>query len=85
MHSGLMSVLLLCMASVISAFYVPYYTLQKGELNYAGSAEKRSFLGYGNGRQEKREFNADDLTLRFGKRGDPLEFQPDHLSLRFGR
>ncbi|ETN69068.1 hypothetical protein NECAME_01178 [Necator americanus] len=39
-------------------------------------------IGY---RPDKREFNADDLTLRFGKRSGDMAFHPNDLALRFGR
>ncbi|CAI5455391.1 unnamed protein product [Caenorhabditis angaria] len=50
---------------------------------YNPVVSKRHF--YNNNKQYKREFNADDLTLRFGKRSDAMAFSPDQLSLRFGR
>ncbi|CAJ0609448.1 unnamed protein product [Cylicocyclus nassatus] len=44
---------------------------------------KRSRLVVNGNRPDKREFNADDLTLRFGKRG--MELHPSDLTLRFER
>ncbi|CAJ0564126.1 unnamed protein product, partial [Mesorhabditis spiculigera] len=71
----------LMLASVASAFYVPY-----GEDYYfAPAAEKRSVAFAP--RHEKREFSADDLSLRFGKRSgsSSLHFNPEDIHLRFGR
>ncbi|KHJ99894.1 hypothetical protein OESDEN_00079 [Oesophagostomum dentatum] len=66
--------------SACRALYIPH------DLHdiIANSYDKRSRMVIDGYRPDKREFNADDLTLRFGKRGDAA-FHPDDLALRFGR
>uniref|UniRef100_A0A1I7XH00 Uncharacterized protein n=1 Tax=Heterorhabditis bacteriophora TaxID=37862 RepID=A0A1I7XH00_HETBA len=49
---------------------------------YMNNYEKRSQFNFPSLRPEKREFNTDDLTLRFGS---ATSFHPEDLALRFGR
>ncbi|CAJ0956336.1 unnamed protein product, partial [Mesorhabditis belari] len=74
---------LVLLANLASAFYVPYaedYFMMNNPI-----MEKRTLGPYGGPRHEKREFSADDLSLRFGKRSGRLAFNPEDLHLRFGK
>ncbi|CCD61850.1 GGAGEPLAFSPDMLSLRF-amide [Caenorhabditis elegans] len=67
-----------------SAFRLPFQFFGANE-DFNSGLTKRNYY---ESKPYKREFNADDLTLRFGKRGgagEPLAFSPDMLSLRFGK
>ncbi|KAK6766482.1 hypothetical protein RB195_026033 [Necator americanus] len=67
--------------SACRALYIPHDVHEVFVSNY----DKRSRMELEGYRPDKREFNADDLTLRFGKRSGDMAFHPNDLALRFGR
>ncbi|GMT34729.1 hypothetical protein PFISCL1PPCAC_26026, partial [Pristionchus fissidentatus] len=83
-RTGLITMLLLALLTVFSQAYIlPYEAYRDDGYYFMPSAAKRSSHVR---HQAKREFNVDDLTLRFGKRSVPvLAFNQDDLALRFGR
>ncbi|CAI2357376.1 unnamed protein product [Caenorhabditis sp. 36 PRJEB53466] len=84
MKSAFILVILFASLVALNAFHLPFQFLGSSE-EFNGGVAKRNY--YDN-KPYKREFNADDLTLRFGKRGgagEPLAFSPDMLALRFGK
>uniref|UniRef100_A0A1I7TB75 Uncharacterized protein n=1 Tax=Caenorhabditis tropicalis TaxID=1561998 RepID=A0A1I7TB75_9PELO len=81
-----MFVLAILLGSLVAtnAFRLPFQFFGSNEEFNNGLAKRN----YYESKPYKREFNADDLTLRFGKRGgagETLAFSPDMLSLRFGK
>uniref|UniRef100_A0A8R1DTV1 Uncharacterized protein n=1 Tax=Caenorhabditis japonica TaxID=281687 RepID=A0A8R1DTV1_CAEJA len=82
MQSIVLAALLLSALAITNAFHIPYGTLESRD-DFAGPAKRAAYYV---GKPFKREFNADDMMLRFGKRaGEPVAFSPDMLSLRFGK
>ncbi|CAP30218.1 Protein CBR-FLP-26 [Caenorhabditis briggsae] len=84
MKAVLLIAILLGSIAAVSAFRLPFQFFGSQEDFNSGLAKRN----YYESKPYKREFNADDLTLRFGKRagaGEPLAFSPDMLSLRFGK
>ncbi|CAO4385804.1 unnamed protein product [Caenorhabditis nigoni] len=84
MKAVLLIAIILGSIAAISAFRLPFQFFGSQE-DFNNGLAKRNYY---ESKPYKREFNADDLTLRFGKRagaGEPLAFSPDMLSLRFGK
>ncbi|ULT82971.1 hypothetical protein L3Y34_012301 [Caenorhabditis briggsae] len=87
MKAVLLIAILLGSIAAVSAFRLPFQFFQffGSQEDFNSGLAKRNYY---ESKPYKREFNADDLTLRFGKRagaGEPLAFSPDMLSLRFGK
>ncbi|CAB3401021.1 unnamed protein product [Caenorhabditis bovis] len=79
MQTGYTIVVLFALLAVAASMFVPNEFA--GDEEFGPSIIKRNYY---DPKPLKRQFNADDLTLRFGKRSD-MAFRPDQLSLRFGR
>ncbi|GMR34183.1 hypothetical protein PMAYCL1PPCAC_04378, partial [Pristionchus mayeri] len=82
--TGLLTIILLSLLALLSQAYIlPYEAYSDDGYYYMPSADKRSSDHLRHA--AKREFNVDDLTLRFGKRSGLSSFGSDDLALRFGR
>ncbi|KAF8383036.1 flp-26 [Pristionchus pacificus] len=85
-RTGLLTIILLSLLALLSRAYIlPYEAYAEDGYYYFPSVAKRSASDHLR-HASKREFNVDDLTLRFGKRSGGLSsFGADDLALRFGR
>ncbi|GMT03796.1 hypothetical protein PENTCL1PPCAC_25970, partial [Pristionchus entomophagus] len=80
---SLLTIILLSLLALVAQSYIlPYEAYNEDGYYYMPSVAKRSSDMR---HPAKREFNVDDLTLRFGKRSSMSSFGADDLALRFGR